>query len=115
MHRAITAVLLGCFLGVLGSQTGDGEWHKGPAGGQVTFTSSDEWGIFKGPPPSSILFGVASVTLEYLDGSTEQIAFQDSDSTIGIYIVSGGLGGSGGRGGAFSGTNVFTQTASLPP
>ena len=114
MHRAITGVLLGCFLGMLGSQAGDAEWYKVPAGGQVTFTLSEEWGIFKGPPPSSILFGVATVTLEYLDGSTEQIAFQGSDSTIGIYIVSGGLGGSGGRG-AFSGTNVFTQTASLPP
>ena len=76
MLRAITGVLLGCFLGVLGSQTGDAEWYKVPAGGQVTFTSSEEWGIFKGPRPSSILFGVASVTLEYLDGSTEQLPFR---------------------------------------
>jgi len=113
MHRAISRVLLGYFLGMLGSQAGDAEWYKVPAGGQVTFTLSEEWGIFKGPPPSSILFGVATVTLEYQDGSTQQIAFQDSGAVVSNTLGSPGGSAIFGPSGELFGTSVWTQIASL--
>src|SRR5215469_15406227 len=112
MHRGIIATLLGWFLWMLGGQAGGAEWYKVTAVGQVTFTFSEEWAISKGVPPSSIVLGDGTLTLEYLDGNKEQIAFQDSTPEVSLFIASGGIGGSGGTG-EISGTNVFTQTASL--
>jgi hypothetical protein len=54
------------------------EWYKVPSGGQVTFTLSEEWAVLKGSPPSSFVQGDATLTLQYLDGSSEQIVFFDS-------------------------------------
>jgi hypothetical protein len=84
-----------------------------PAGDQVTFTLSEEWRVAKGPPPSSIVLGDATITLEHLDDSTEQIAFQDSEVVVWSLIGQRGLGAIAYGTGAVSGTNVFTQTASL--
>jgi hypothetical protein len=100
---------------MLGTQTTDAEWFEVPAGGRVTFTLNQEWGVFKGPPPPSIVFGDATVTLEYLDGSTEQIDFQDSAPAVWRLIAPDGSGVSfsfEGRG-VFLGTNVWTQTTTL--
>jgi hypothetical protein len=111
MHR-IACVFVGCFIWVFGIQVIDAEWYKVPVGGQVTFALSEEWGISKGPPPNSFVEGEASITLEYLNGSTVQIAFLDSDPVIEV-LLRGSDGGNNGTGQS-SGTSVFTQTASLP-
>ncbi len=104
----------GCFLWMLGNKAGGAEWYKVLAGGQVTFTLSEEWGVLKGPPPNSIVLGDAMITLEYLDGSTEQIDFQDSSSALWSLVAQDGYGLSSSFGtGGVSGTSVWTQTASL--
>jgi hypothetical protein len=98
---------------VLGSQAAGAEWYKVPAGGQVIFTLSEEWGILKGLPPNSTVLGDATITLEYLDGTTEQIDFRDSEPVVWSLIAQdGGIGEIYGRGDAF-GTSLFTQTAAL--
>ena len=81
--------------------------------GQVAFTLSEEWGVLKGPPPNSFVEGEATITLEYLNGSTERIGFLDSDPKI--WVLLAGSDGGGYGTGQFSGTDVFTQTASLAP
>jgi hypothetical protein len=113
MHRGITSALLGCFLCLLGGHVSNAQWYKVPAGGQVSFTLSEEWGVLKGPPPNWIVLGDATITLEYLDGDTEQIDFRDSEPEV-WSLISGqnGLGQTSGRG-EVSGTSLFTQTASL--
>ena len=99
---------------MLGNKAGGAEWYKVLAGGQVTFTLSEEWGVLKGPPPNSIVLGDAMITLEYLDGSTEQIDFQDSSSALWSLVAQDGYGLSSSFGtGGVSGTSVWTQTASL--
>jgi hypothetical protein len=113
MHHGIIGALLGCLLGVSWVQAGDAEWYKVPAGGQVTFTLSEQWAIFKGPPPNSIVLGEATITLEYLDGSTEQVDFQDSSQPVwSLASQNPGYGELYGRSGA-SGTSVWTQSQSL--
>ena len=108
MHRGIIGALLACFLWMSWVQVGDAEWYKVPAGGQVTFTLSQESNIYKGPPPSSIVFGDAVVTLEYLDGRTVQIVFQNSASAVWSLVIQN-------TSGAYSGSTTWTQTASLAP
>jgi hypothetical protein len=114
MHHGIVGALLGCFIWMCWVEAGDAEWYKVPAGGQVTFTLSEQWGIFKGPPPNSIVLGQATITLEYLDGSTEQVVFQDSSQPVWSLIAPDGgfVGESYGRG-EVSGTSIWTQTQSL--
>lgn len=114
MHHGIIGPLLGCFLWTSWVQAGDAEWYKVPAGGQVTFTLSEQWAIFKGPPPNSIVLGEATITLEYSDGNTEQIDFQNSASAVWDLMTQDNIGAvSLGRGGQASGTSEWTQTASL--
>jgi hypothetical protein len=74
--------LVGAFLWILVTQGSGAEWYEVPSGGQVTFTLTQLWGVFKGQPPNSFIEGAATITLEYLDGSTEQIAFVDSDASV---------------------------------
>jgi hypothetical protein len=108
MHRGIIGALLGCFLWMSWVHAGDAEWYKVPAGGQVTFTLSQESNIYKGPPPSSIVFGDAVVTLEYLDGRTVQIVFQNSAAAVWSLVIQN-------TSGAYTGSTTWTQTASLAP
>jgi hypothetical protein len=113
MHHGIVGALLGCFLWMSWVQAGDAEWYKVPAGGQVSFTLSEEWTVLKGPPSNSIVLGEATITLEYLDGSTEQIVFQDSSQPVWSLIApDSGFGEVYGRG-EVSGTSVWTQGQSL--
>jgi hypothetical protein len=116
MYHGTISAFLGCILWLLGVEAGNAEWYKVPAGGQVTFTLSEEWGIFKGPPPDSLVQGDATITIEYLDGSTKQIDLLDTDAeTWALFAGSGGgIVETIGSGRTF-GTSVFTQTASLPP
>jgi hypothetical protein len=112
MH-GIGRVLLGCLLLTLWATSLGAQWYKVPPGGNVTFTLTELWGVFKGIPPSSFVQGEATITLEYQDGSTEIIGFQDSGLGISRFVGDqGGLGLSFGTG-QWSGTNVWTQTASL--
>jgi hypothetical protein len=76
----------------------------------VTFTLIEQWSVAKGIPPNSFVLGDATITLEYPDGSTQQIAFQDSATAV----SGGGIDGySLGTSGEMSGTRVWTQTVSL--
>jgi hypothetical protein len=79
-----------------------------PAGSQVTFTLTELWGVFKGIPPSTFVQGDATIVLEYLDGSTQQIAFQASGQVVsgGLTGPDSGFGGSFGPAGELSGTSV---------
>ena len=105
---AFSALLWTLTIGVANCQ-----WYKVPAGGNVTFTLTQLWGVFKGIPPSSFVEGDATITLEYSDGSTEEIAFRDSGGVVSRLVGSqDGWGISFGTG-QLSGTNVWTQTASL--
>src|ERR1700683_1179466 len=113
MHHGISGALLGCFFWMSWVPAGDAEWYKVPAGGQVTVTLSEEWAVLKGPPPNSIVLGEARITLEYLDGSTEQIDFQNSALPVWSLVAQdGGSVAIYGRGEA-SGTSVWTQIQSL--
>ncbi|MBV8099550.1 MAG: hypothetical protein JOZ31_10365 [Verrucomicrobia bacterium] len=108
-----TRVLLGCLLFTSWATSLGAQWYKVPPGGNVTFTLTELWGVFKGIPPSSFVQGEASITVEYQDGTTEQIGFQDSGLGISRFVEDqDGLGLSLGTG-QWSGTNVWTQTASL--
>jgi hypothetical protein len=111
MDRIASAVL-GALLWTLNTAVANCQWYKVPAGGNVTFTLTQLWGVFKGPPPSSFVQGDATITLEYSDGSTEQIAFQDSGPAVSAVVASSDSGISFGTG-QLSGTNGWTQTASL--
>jgi hypothetical protein len=115
MNRRTTGALLGAFLWMLGSEGSDGEWYKVPAGGRVTFTLTETWGVFKGIPPNTFVLGEATITLEYQDGSTEQIGFRDSGHAVSSVLTGpeAGFGISFGPSGELSGTDVWTQTASL--
>jgi hypothetical protein len=114
MDRTIFA-LLGCFLWTFWIQASDAEWYKVPAGGQVTFTLTELWGVFKGIPPNTVVMGEATITLEYLDGSTELIGFVDSGQAVSGMLTGpdSGSGVSFDPSGQLSGTSVWTQTASL--
>ena len=61
------------------------DWHDVPAGAQVSFALSEEWGIFKGPPPSSMVFGDASPTHEYLDVARSKLSFRAEIQRSGPY------------------------------
>jgi hypothetical protein len=114
MYR-IASAALGALLWTLGTEAANCQWYKVPAGGNVSFTLTEMWTVGKGIPPSSFVEGDATITLEYSDGSTEQIDFRDSGATVSLVLgpPEGGLGGvSIGPGESF-GTNVWTQTASL--
>src|ERR1700756_4633423 len=113
MYHGIIGTLLGAIL--LGVQGSNAEWYKVPAGGQVTFTLTELWGIVKGTPPNIFVQGDATLVLEYVDGSTEEIAFQESGGVVSALIapVNGSALSLGAGSGEFSGTNVWTQTASL--
>jgi hypothetical protein len=121
MYRGIIGTLLGAVLWMLGVQGSNAEWYKVPAGGQVTFTLTEQWAIVKqwgiatGTPPNTFVLGDATIVLEYVDGSTEQITFQESGGVVsGLVAPESGSALSVGTGsGEFSGTNVWTQTASL--
>jgi hypothetical protein len=104
----MTCAFVGCLFWMFGVQVMAAEWYKVPAGAEVTFALSQYWSIYKGPPPSNIVFGDATVTLEYLDGRTEQIAFQNSGSAVWFLITQNTLG-------AYDGSTTWTQTASLAP
>jgi hypothetical protein len=111
MHR-IARIFIGCFIWVFGIQVIDAQWYKVPAGGQITFTLSEEWFVAKGSPPNFFAQGDATITLEYLDGSTEQIDFLASNAKVGFVIGVGGLGISSGTG-QLSGSSEFTQATTL--
>jgi hypothetical protein len=115
MDHGITGALLGAFLWMLGIQGSGAEWYKVPSGGQVTFTLTEFWAVFKGTPPNTFVLGEATITLEYPDGSTEQIAFVGSGAEVsgGLGSPSGGIGYAFDTSGELSGTSVWTQTASL--
>jgi hypothetical protein len=74
-----------------------------------------QWGIATGTPPNTFVLGDATIVLEYVDGSTEQITFQESGGVVsGLVAPESGSALSVGTGsGEFFGTNVWTQTASL--
>jgi hypothetical protein len=114
MDRIASAVL-GALLWMLGTEAGNCQWYKVPAGGRVTFTLTELWAIAKGIPPNSYIEGDATIMLQYLDGSTEQIAFQDSGGIVsGLVTPQSGSGISFGTGsGQLFGTSVWTQAASL--
>jgi hypothetical protein len=114
MHRTIFA-LLGCFLWIFWIQASDAEWYLVPAGGQVIFTLTELWGVFKGIPPNTVVMGEATITLEYPDGSTELIGFVASGQAVSGMLTGpdSGFGVSFGPSGQLSGTSVWTQTASL--
>src|SRR5215469_743142 len=112
MYRTAGAVL-GALLWTLGTEVANCQWYKVPAGGRVTFTLTQMWAVGKGIPPSGFVEGDATITLEYTDGSTEEIGFQDSGPVVSLMLgpPTGGDSPEGPR--QFSGTNVWTQTASL--
>jgi hypothetical protein len=114
MRRMVFA-LLGCFVWMFWVRASDADWYRVPAGGQVTFTLIEQWGVAKGVPPNSFVLGDATITLEYPDGRTQQIAFQDSGGTVsGMVAPQSGSALSFGTGsGDLSGTNVWSQTVSL--
>jgi len=58
------------------------QWYKVPSSGQVTFTLTEEWAVFKGPPAANTVMGDATVAVAYLDGATQEIAFQNSGQAI---------------------------------
>jgi hypothetical protein len=91
------------------------QWYHVPAGGNVSFTLTEMWAVGKGIPPSSFVEGDATLTLEYSDGSTEEIDFQESGPRVSLVLgpPDGGLGGVSFGPSQFFGTNVWTQTASL--
>ena len=82
------------------------QWYKVPTGGQVTFTLSEYWGIRKAPPPDNLNLGDASLTLEYSDGTTQLIAFQNSGTAAWLFLTN--------NAGEFDGIGSWAQTAFLP-
>jgi hypothetical protein len=106
MH-GMTCAFVGCILWMFGVQAMAAEWYKVPAGGQVNLTLSEFWAIFKGQPPNLMVFGDATVTIQYSDGNTEQIAFPDSEPVVFSLVTNVGFRG-------YSGTITWTQTVSLP-
>ncbi|MBV9875055.1 MAG: hypothetical protein JO025_10040 [Verrucomicrobia bacterium] len=110
MHR-IARILVGS-LWVFGIQSINAEWYKVPSGSQVTFTLTEEWAVLKGSPPRSFVQGDATLTLQYLDGSTEQIVFFESAEVESLLGQASYFGLSTGTG-QLSGRSVFTQTTSL--
>jgi hypothetical protein len=114
MYHGMLGTLLGAVLWMLGVQGSNAEWYKVPAGGQVTFTLTEQWAIAKGIPPNTFLPGDATIVLEYLDGSTEQITFQESGSVVsGLVAPSVSALTLATGSGEFFGTSAWTQTASL--
>jgi hypothetical protein len=91
---------------MLGIQTLAAQWYKVPTGGQVTFTLSEYWGIRKAPPPDNLNLGDASLTLEYSDGTSQLIAFQNSGTAAWLFLTN--------NAGEVDGIISWAQTAFLP-
>jgi hypothetical protein len=84
------------------------QWYKVPPSGQVTFALTEEWAVFKGPPAASTVMGDATVAIAYLNGATQEIAFQSSGQAIyqALEHTSYIFG---------EGTLTWNQVGSLPP
>jgi hypothetical protein len=79
MYHRIIGTLLGAVL--LGVQGSNAEWYKVSAGGQVTFTLTEHLASPRATSPNTFVLGNATILLEYVDGSAEQIACQESGSS----------------------------------
>jgi len=125
----VACALLGSLFWIVGTQSTDAQsqpllttpeqWYKVPAGGQVNFNLNEFWSFGKGLPPSGFILGEATITLEYLDGSTQQIGFHDSSQMVNGFLINadGSAGGFADSLGAtaYSGTMLLSQIASLTP
>jgi hypothetical protein len=84
------------------------QWYKVPPSGQVTFALTEEWAVFKGPPAASTVMGDATVAIAYLNGATQEIAFQSSgQATYQALEHTSYIFGEG--------TLTWNQVGSLPP
>jgi hypothetical protein len=84
------------------------QWYKVPPSGQVTFTLTEEWAAFKGPPAANTVMGDATVAVTYLNGATQEIAIQSSEEAIYQALEHAGyISGVG--------TITWNQVGSLPP
>ena len=93
---------------MLGTEPSSAQWYKVPPDGQVTFTLTEDWGVFKGPPPANSPMGDALVGISYSDGTMQSIAFQFSEEEIYMTLEhTGYITGAG--------TITWNQVASLPP
>jgi hypothetical protein len=92
---------------MLGAESLSAQWYKAPPGGQVTFTLTEEWGVFKGPPPANAPMGDAFVTVGYTNGATQEIVFRSSLEAVDQALEhTGYIFGSG--------TLTWNQVGSLP-
>ena len=77
-----TSALIGCLLWMLGTESWGAQWYKVPPSGQVTFTLTEGWAVFKGPPHANAAMGDAFVTVGYANGAAQEIVFQGSLQVI---------------------------------
>jgi hypothetical protein len=116
------------------STTASSQWYSAPNSGQVNFTLTEDWAVYKGPaqqdllivdssvtvgyvngqevlepsPNQNLVLGDAILTVEYADGQEMQIAFQGSGFEMSEQLASAGYIGAGG-------TNTWAQGAYLNP
>jgi hypothetical protein len=85
------------------------QWYKVPPSGQVNFTLTEFWGVYKAAPSEqNPVLGDATVTIAYVDGQQTQIVFQES-----FFAVSEDLAHAGYV--AANGTSAWTQLIYLNP
>jgi hypothetical protein len=130
-QRIVVVTVLSCFSF---TTTASSQWYKVPSSGQVNFTLTEEWGIYKGPASQNLVFADSSVTVVYVDGEERlegsanqnlvlgdatltigysdgqqmQIAFQGSGFAISEQLAQAGYTEAGG-------VSTWTQVAYLNP
>jgi hypothetical protein len=98
--------LLGFLVLALWADSVEAQWYQAPSSGQVVFSLTEMWSVFKNSPP--LYIGPATITIQFENGSQQVIPFTSSDPNLWITLLDANYEGE-------SGTTTWTQTANIAP
>jgi hypothetical protein len=99
-------ILLGFLVLALWADCAKAQWYQAPSSGQVVFSLTQMWSVYKNALPSYV--GPATVTIQFENGTQQVIPFSSSDANLWITLLDANYEGE-------SGTTTWSQTANIAP